>query len=68
MICGTVKIYHKGAGYGLVAPDGEAYDIVVQASLLRRLGISILRQGQRVRCSVEADRHGRPSASDISVI
>lgn len=68
MVTGTVKIFYEACGYGLVAADGENYEIVVQRSLLDRLGLSPLRQGQRVRCRVEADRHGRASATHVSVL
>ena len=68
MTLGTVKIFYDTQGFGLVTPDGATYEIVVMSSLLRRLGISNLQQGQRVRCVVGADRHGRPAATDIQLV
>ena len=68
MVTGTVKILYESEGFALVVPDSGAYDIVVQAILLQRLGLGLLEQGQRVRCSVEADRHGRASATHIALL
>jgi cold shock CspA family protein len=55
-------------GVVLVKPDAGTHDIVVQLSLLERLGIKSLSLGQRVKCAVEADRHGRAAARDIQIV
>lgn len=68
MVIGTVRLCNVAQGYVLVMPDVGTHDIVVQVSLLERLGLGRLRQGQRVRCAVEADRHGRASARDVQLI
>jgi CspA family cold shock protein len=68
MVLGTVRFSNAAQGFFLVTPDGSPHDIIVQVSLLKRLGIDCLRQGQRVKCAVEADRHGRASARDIQLM
>lgn len=68
MVCGTVKIFYEAHGFGIVTPDSGNYEIVVQLSLLERLGLAVPRQGQRVKCKIEADRHGRASASEVSLL
>ena len=68
MVIGTVRLCNSAQGFVLVMPDEGTHDIVVQVSLLERLGLGCLRPGQRVQCNVEADRHGRASARDVQLI
>lgn len=67
MVFGTVKFCNAAQRFVLVTPDDGLHEIVIQFSLLERLGIGCLRQGQRVKCAVEADRHGRASAKDVQL-
>jgi cold shock protein len=59
---GTVKWYNAAKGFGFIAMDsGE--EIFVHASALKRAGITVLNQGQRVYVGVAEGRKGPEAAS-----
>jgi CspA family cold shock protein len=68
LVSGTVRVFSDHQGFGLIAPDGGASEIVVHVSVLERAGIERLNHGQRVRFELEADRHGRAAARSIQLI
>jgi CspA family cold shock protein len=64
---GTVKWYNAIKGFGFIATDRGGKDIFVHASVLERVGIAGLTEGQRVSVDVIDGRKG-PEASGLRLI
>jgi CspA family cold shock protein len=68
MMNGTVRLFNKMQGFGLIAPDTGKNEVFIHVSDLERAGIQSLKHGQRVRFEMRADRHGQPAAYQIQLI
>ena len=55
---GTVKRYYAEKGFGFIALDGGAKDAFVHVSALRRSGLELLEEGQRVVVEVGQGQKG----------
>ncbi|MGQ0527451.1 MAG: cold-shock protein [Alphaproteobacteria bacterium] len=66
-IGGLVKWYKPEKGFGFIIPDDGMKDVFIHKTLLDRLGLESLTEGQRVQVSLKAVEKGR-EAVDIKVI
>lgn len=64
---GLVKWYKPEKGFGFIIPDDGMKDVFVHKTLLDRLGIEELRDGQRVRVTLKTVDKGR-EAVDIQIV
>jgi len=65
---GTVKLYNDRKGFGFIAPDDGEKDVFVHATALERAGISVLREGQKVKFDTENDpRSGKIAVATIEI-
>ena len=55
---GAVKWFEPDKGYGFISPDGGGKDIFIHVTALRRSGVTLLGQGQRVRVEVVDGKKG----------
>src|SRR5215469_9514702 len=60
---GTVKWYNAGRGFGFIVRDSVGKDVFLHASVLERVGITSLHEGQRVFLGVAEGRRGPEAAS-----
>jgi cold shock protein len=66
---GTVKFFSAERGYGFIKPDEGGHDIFVHITAVERAGLTTLKEGERVRFEIEADKKGKgPKAVDLHVI
>ncbi len=56
MQTGTVKFYNEQKGYGFIQPDDGSKDVFVHVSALKRAGLEMLSEGQKVSFDTEEDR------------
>jgi len=68
MANGTVKFFNTNKGFGFIEPEGGARDVFVHISALERVGISELKDGQKVTFDVESGRDGRESATNLALV
>ena len=54
MAIGTVKFFNADKGFGFVAPEGGGKDVFVHVSILSRVGLDTLADGQRVVMDIDA--------------
>ncbi len=67
MTIGTVKFFNAQKGYGFIQPDDGSKDVFVHISAVERANMSNLREGQKVKFEVVADkRTGKASAESLS--
>jgi CspA family cold shock protein len=67
MTIGTVKFFNAQKGYGFIQPDDGSKDVFVHISAVERANMSNLREGQKVKFEVVADRRtGKASAESLS--
>jgi CspA family cold shock protein len=66
MATGTVKWFNAQKGFGFIAPDDGGNDAFVHISAVERSGLGDLREGQKVRFELVADRRtGKMSADHL---
>ena len=58
MTIGTVKFFNSAKGFGFIAPDGGAKDVLVHATAVEAAGMSSLAEGQRVSFDIQPDAKG----------
>jgi len=56
MQTGTVKFYNEQKGYGFIQPDDGSKDVFVHVTALKRAGLEMLSEGQKVSFDTEEDR------------
>jgi CspA family cold shock protein len=61
---GAVKWYNAMKGFGFIARDGGGKDVFVHAWALKRAGLAVLDEGQRVVVDIAEGRKG-PEAIGI---
>ena len=67
MTIGTVKFFNAQKGYGFIQPDDGSKDVFVHISAVERANMNNLREGQKVKFEVVADkRTGKASAESLS--
>jgi len=64
---GFVKWYNLAKGFGFVQRDDGGDDVFIHAKTLNRAGLSVLREGQRVRMQVGPGQKG-PEARSIEAL
>ncbi len=67
MTVGNVKWFDLKKGYGFIQPEDGSKDVFVSATALKKLGLSDLKAGQKVKFKVVEERNGRTSAQIVSV-
>ena len=67
MITGKVKFFNASKGYGFIAPEDGSKDAFVHISALEKVGLSTLREDQRVSYELETDQRGKTSAVNLQV-
>jgi CspA family cold shock protein len=69
MSTGTVKWFNVQKGFGFIQPDDGGKDAFVHISAVERAGIGSLREGQKVRFELVADRKsGKMSAENLAAL
>jgi cold shock protein len=69
MTIGTVKWFNPQKGFGFIQPDDGGQDAFVHISAVERAGMSDLREGQKVRFELVADkRSGKMSADKLQAV
>ena len=66
MALGTVKWFNAQKGFGFIQPTDGSNDVFVHISAVERAGLGTLREGQKVRYEVVADR-GKQAADQLSL-
>jgi CspA family cold shock protein len=67
MTIGTVKFFNTQKGYGFIQPDDGGRDVFVHISAIERSNMNSLREGQKVKFEVVADRRtGKAAAENLS--
>jgi CspA family cold shock protein len=67
MAVGTVKWFSAQKGFGFIQPTDGGNDVFVHISALERAGLGSLREGQKIRYEVVADR-GKQAADHLSLV
>jgi CspA family cold shock protein len=60
---GTVKWFKPEKGFGFVAPEDGGKDIFIHKSIVARLGLATLENGQHVKMAVHTSPKGREAVS-----
>ncbi len=58
-LSGAVKWFAAEKGFGFIAADDGGKDVFIHKSVLRRCGVQVLEEGQRVQVVAEATAKGR---------
>ena len=66
MALGTVKWFNAQKGFGFIQPNDGGKDVFVHISAVERAGLGTLREGQKIRYEVVADR-GKQAADHLSL-
>ena len=61
---GTVKWFNATKGFGFIQPDDGGNDVFVHISAVERAGLGTLREGQKIRYEIVADRRSGKSSAD----
>jgi len=65
---GSVVSFKQGEGWGLVRADGASRNVFFPGSELKQLGLTSLREGQRLQFDVGKQMDGKPVACNLKVI
>jgi cold shock protein len=68
MATGTVKWFNPTKGYGFVEPSDGSKDAFVHISAVERVGLSTLREGQKVEFDLVPGRNGKASAENLVLL
>jgi len=68
MATGTVKWFNSTKGYGFIEPSDGSKDAFVHISAVERVGLSTLREGQKVQFDLVPGRNGKSSAENLVVL
>ena len=68
MATGTVKWFNPTKGYGFVEPSDGSKDAFVHISAVERVGLSTLREGQKVEFDLVPGRNGKSSAENLVIL
>lgn len=66
MAAGVVKWFNETKGFGFIAPDDGGKDLFVHLSTLQAVGLTSLKEGERVEFVVQQGAKG-PQATEIKV-
>lgn len=66
-VCGEVKWFDLGKGYGFIAPDGGGPDVLLHVTALRRDGFQSAEAGQRIVCAAVRRQKGLQVLKVISM-
>ncbi len=67
MLTGKVKWFNTQKGYGFISPDNGKKDIFVHISALEKVGISSLKENDKVSYD-ETRNNGKFSAANIKLL
>jgi CspA family cold shock protein len=67
MRIGTVKYFHKNRGFGFIRADDESNDVFVHMQELRKAGMLILLEGQKVRFEIGTHK-GKRAAVKLQLL
>ena len=68
MATGTVKWFNPTKGYGFIEPSDGSKDAFVHISAVERVGLSTLREGQKVEFELVPGRNGKSSAENLVIL
>lgn len=68
MATGTVKWFNPTKGYGFIEPSDGSKDAFVHISAVERVGLSTLREGQKVEFDLVPGRNGKSSAENLVIL
>lgn len=68
MATGTVKWFNPTKGYGFIEPSDGSKDAFVHISAVERVGLTTLREGQKVQFDLVPGRNGKSSAENLVVL
>jgi CspA family cold shock protein len=67
MRAGTVKWFHPTKGFGFIEPYDESTDVFVHMDTVRKAGMLVLTEGQRVRFDI-GEHNGKRAAVNLQEV
>jgi CspA family cold shock protein len=67
MRAGTVKWFHGTRGFGFIRPNDESADVFVHMDTVRKAGMLVLTEGQKVRFDI-GEHNGKRAAVNLQGI
>ena len=67
MTNGTVKWFNSAKGFGFIEPEDGSKDVFVTVAAVKKMGLTDLKAGQKVKFKIVEERNGRTSAQIVSV-
>jgi CspA family cold shock protein len=64
MRTGTVKWFHGTRGFGFIRPNDESTDVFVHMDTVRKAGMLVLTEGQKVRFDI-GEHNGKRAAVNL---
>jgi CspA family cold shock protein len=64
MRAGTVKWFHETRGFGFIRPYDESSDVFVHMDTVRKAGMLVLTEGQKLRFDI-GEHKGRRAAVNL---
>ncbi|MGY8992704.1 MAG: cold-shock protein [Rhodospirillales bacterium] len=68
MASGAVKWFNPTKGFGFVEPSDGSKDVFVHISAVERVGLSTLREGQKIEFELVPGRDGKSSAENLVIL
>jgi CspA family cold shock protein len=68
MASGAVKWFNPTKGFGFVEPSDGSKDVFVHISAVERVGLSTLREGQKIEFDLVPGRDGKSSAENLVIL
>ena len=65
MAVGIVKWFNPTKGYGFIEPVDGSEDVFVHQSEVKKAGLSLLKEGQRVSYDLVSGRDGKTAAENL---
>lgn len=68
-VTGTVKCYLEDKGFGFIKPDSGGKDLFVHATAVKRAGLELLSEGDKISFEIEPNPTGKgPRAVNLAKV